>query len=400
MEHKAMEIDEAFEIPELLSIEPRCMRSKRRECAGAPAADRFTIAGAGDSGAKKRARPLGFPSPVFYSGMIATESRAERISKRPIPKMPFRVLDAPSIMNDYYLNLLDWSSTNVIALGLGDHLYLWNAATRKTSLLVCSDPGQYVSSVSYSGDGVLAAGFSNGVVEVYDVAREVPLRRLKTRNSRVPSLSWGAGVLSAGGRDGTIFNHDVRAEDDHVSSFLMHSQEVCGLKWDANGVYLASGSNDNSVGVWKMGSVRPKERLDLHVAAVRALAWCPWKRGVLCTGGGSKDKTIKSWDVERGKLLESVDAGSQVCGLLFSEKYKEILSTHGYLDNDIRVWKFCNMRQVGAMNGHEDRVLYSALSPEGDMLATCAADENLNFWMLFDQKRREEYDEGAGHALR
>jgi len=33
--------------------------------------------------------------------------------------MPFKVLDAPQLQDDFYLNLVDWSSTNILAVGLG-----------------------------------------------------------------------------------------------------------------------------------------------------------------------------------------------------------------------------------------------------------------------------------------
>lgn len=387
MDYMQMDMEVLLDTPFTHSPEPRYARAGKRVCMEGRAMDRFAIPGSAEGGMAGRARGLGFPKPVFYSGIVNTESRAERICKRPISKTPYRVLDAPSVLNDYYLNVLDWSRTNVIALGLGEYVYLWNAETKKASLLTSVDEDQYISSVSYSREGALAVGISTGRVEVYDIEKGALVRGMGTRNSRIPALSWGSSMLSAGGRDGSIFNHDVRAEEDHVSSFLMHSQEVCGLRWNPEGDYLASGSNDNTVGVWKLGSTRPKEKLSLHTAAVRALAWCPWKRGILCTGGGSKDKTIKSWDVEKGELLTSTDTGSQVCGIIFSERYKELISTHGYADNDIRVWRFCNMRKIGSMNGHDDRVLYNSLSPDGSTLATCAADENLNFWKLFESKQ-------------
>lgn len=38
---------------------------------------------------------------------------------RQIPTAPERILDAPELVDDYYLNLLDWSSTNVVAVALG-----------------------------------------------------------------------------------------------------------------------------------------------------------------------------------------------------------------------------------------------------------------------------------------
>ena len=37
---------------------------------------------------------------------------------RAVPSAPERILDAPDLVDDYYLNLLDWSSTNVVSVSL------------------------------------------------------------------------------------------------------------------------------------------------------------------------------------------------------------------------------------------------------------------------------------------
>lgn len=50
---------------------------------------------------------------------------------RYIPKTPYKVLDAPELHDDFYLNLVDWSSTNCLAVGLGSCVYLWSAVTGK-----------------------------------------------------------------------------------------------------------------------------------------------------------------------------------------------------------------------------------------------------------------------------
>lgn len=47
-------------------------------------------------------------------------------TSRYIPLTADRILDAPEIQNDYYLNLIDWSHFNVLAVALGGSIYLWN----------------------------------------------------------------------------------------------------------------------------------------------------------------------------------------------------------------------------------------------------------------------------------
>ena len=58
---------------------------------------------------------------------------------RYISKTPFKVLDAPELQDDFYLNLVDWSSTNILAVGLGSCVYLWAANTSKVFKVLIID---------------------------------------------------------------------------------------------------------------------------------------------------------------------------------------------------------------------------------------------------------------------
>ena len=40
---------------------------------------------------------------------------------------PEKILDAPEIVDDFYLNILDWGKNNLLAIGLSSNLYIWNA---------------------------------------------------------------------------------------------------------------------------------------------------------------------------------------------------------------------------------------------------------------------------------
>lgn len=48
--------------------------------------------------------------------------------------MTSQILDAPALQDDFYLNLVDWSSQNLMAVGLGSCVYLWSAATSKVRI--------------------------------------------------------------------------------------------------------------------------------------------------------------------------------------------------------------------------------------------------------------------------
>ena len=56
----------------------------------------------------------------------------------------------------------------------------------------------------------------------------------------------------------------------------------------------------------------PELRFDEHTAAVKALAWSNTHRGVLLTGGGTNDTTIKAWNTLSNTVIKEVTTQSQV----------------------------------------------------------------------------------------
>ena len=105
-------------------------------------------------------------------------------SKRRIPTLPDRVLDAPGFANDYYLNLLSWSSSNKIAIGLGDIAYVWDAEEGTVNAMGEGSEGETpVTSVSWAADGsYLAVGNDVGEVSLWDVDEGKQMRVMTGHN--------------------------------------------------------------------------------------------------------------------------------------------------------------------------------------------------------------------------
>ncbi|KAJ0513631.1 putative transcription factor WD40-like family [Helianthus annuus] len=313
-------------------------------------------------------------------------------ARRYIPQTSERTLDAPDIQDDYYLNLLDWGSSNVLAIALGNTVYLWDAADGNTSELVTVDDDVGpVTSVKWAPDGRhISVGLNNSEVQLWDSTSNKLSRTLRgCHQSRVGSMDWNNHILTTGGMDGRIVNNDVRIRAHIVETYSGHHQEVCGLKWSASGQQLASGGNDNLLHIWdrSVASVNSPtqwlHRLEDHTAAVKALAWCPFQGNLLASGGGGGDKSIKFWNTHTGACLNSVDTGSQVCALLWNQNERELLSSHGFTQNQLTLWKYPSMVKMAELTGHTSRVLFMAQSPDGCTVATAAGDETLRFWNVF-----------------
>ena len=333
-------------------------------------------------------------SPYSLSPLSASSQKLLRSPRKPmrkIPKVPFKVLDAPELQDDFYLNLVDWSSTNVLGVGLGTSVYLWSACTSQvTKLCDLANREDSVSSVSWSEKGnYIAVGTFKGDVQIWDAAASKLLNTLNGHTARVGALAWNHDLLCSGSRDRNVFLRDIRVPAYEGERKLTgHKQEVCGLKWSPDHQLLASGGNDNKLLVWNVnGGNTPIQTYNDHIAAVKAIAWSPHQHGLLASGGGTADRCIRFWNTLTGQNLQYVDTGSQVCNLAWSKHSNELVSTHGYSQNQILIWKYPSMVQLAKLTGHSYRVLYLAVSPDGEAIVTGAGDETLRFWNVFNKSR-------------
>ena len=51
--------------------------------------------------------------------------------------------------------------------------------------------------------------------------------------------------------------------------------------------------------------------------------------------------------------------------MIFSKNYNELVSTHGYSQNAIMVWKYPSMKKIANLTGHTLRVLYLTMTNDG-----------------------------------
>ncbi|ODM88501.1 Fizzy-related protein [Orchesella cincta] len=277
------------------------------------------------------------PSPVSSSSQKLLRTPVNK--RRRIPKTPYKVLDAPDLADDFYLNLLDWSSQDVVGIGLGTHVYMWSAVNSEVTSLV-------------------------DMQEFRDRPTSIKWNE-KLHDQRVPVLDWSGNNIFSGSKDRCVKVMDVRApECGAVHSYSGHKQEVCGLKWSSFNSSLASGGNDNAVMLCR-------------------LSWSPHSRHVLASGGGTQDRCIKFWNTITGSCVASIDTNSQVCNIEWSPYSNEIVSTHGYAHNHVAIWKYPSLKLVAKLKGHTQRVLYMALAPDGKRYALEPVTKRYRFGQFF-----------------
>lgn len=151
--------------------------------------------------------------------------QASSQKNRKIAKLPSKVLDAPALQDDFYLNLIDWSEQNYLAVGLGSSVYLWSAITSKVLKLCDLGLNDTVTSVAWSVRGpMLGIGTNSGEVQIWDTVKMKKFKSISGHFNRIGALAWNSNVISSGSRDKTILNRDIRCNTPYVNKFIGHKQ--------------------------------------------------------------------------------------------------------------------------------------------------------------------------------
>ncbi|EUC38972.1 hypothetical protein COCCADRAFT_32020 [Bipolaris zeicola 26-R-13] len=195
-----------------------------------------------------------------------------------------------------------------------------------------------------------------------------------------------------------------------LARLTIHSQQICGLTWSPDGELFASGGNDNNCNLFETKKVlRPnppgqdtstlldvrqgstgesiytvsnRDSSVLHLtpsaakhtwtlnAAVKAMAFCPWQRGLIAIGGGSNDRCIHFYHTRSGTCLATIDCAAQVTSLIWSQTRREIAATFGFAQPEhpyrVAVFAWPSCEQLVAVPWYdENRALCAIAYPGG-----------------------------------
>ena len=239
-----------------------------------------------------------------------------------------------------------------------------------------------VRSVSVSPNGkLLAVGVQlfDGVSQTYTGA--VQVWRI-SHGVLVQTFSgYGSGDSTVTGVNSVAFSPDgqylasgssdrlVRvwrlANGTLVSSRSDHTQKVNAVAFSPDGQWLASASDDRTAKLYRTSDWGVERTLTGHSDSILSVAFSP-NSGHLATG--SWDQTIRIWNVPDGTLLFSLGYGSNVHCVAFSPDGKTLAS--GAWDHSIKLWDPEQGVLIDTFLGHNAMVLTLAFRPDGGLLAS------------------------------
>ncbi len=205
-------------------------------------------------------------------------------------------------------------------------------------------------------------------------------------------------VSSAGGpKDAGIYLVDlVNGGIPHYFRVLAGGSPL-PVATSSDGTLFAAGDSEGKVQVWDAKTEKLLQTIEGGTGGVRTIAFSPDGK-VLAFGGGSlgrrgvnEDEPVCLAEVSSGKVLAKLDGHKYgVLALAFSPDGRRLYSAGA--EHKVRCWDVDKRKELYVI---ETMCSNFALSPKGDLLATCYHGRPLTLWDADTGKRLREIS-GAG----
>ncbi|ELT97343.1 hypothetical protein CAPTEDRAFT_123658 [Capitella teleta] len=243
----------------------------------------------------------------------------------------------------------------------------------------------------------LASCSADMSIKIWDFQGYECVKTMQGHDHNISSVTFmpnGDHIVSAS-RDKTIKMWDM-ATGYCSKTFTGHREWVRMVKVNQDGSLLASCSNDQTVRVWVVATKECKAELREHEHVVECIAWAgdsaypqineaagkDVKKGQKSGPyliSGSRDKTIKMWDVSTSMCLFTlVGHDNWVRGLIFHPGGKYILSSCD--DKTLKIWDIKNKRCSKTLEAHSHFVTSLDFHRNAPFVISGSVDQSIKVW--------------------
>ena len=226
-----------------------------------------------------------------------------------------------------------------------------------------------------SGDGKLSAGSDNGVLYSWDLpaARVIPNRNQIASSAKSMALSPNGTTVAVANPEGTV---DVgNTADGLLRSLTAFSAAATALAFSPDGAWLAAGSRDGGVILWRPDAWEAMPQLRGHGGAVRALAFT---RDSELLASGADDLAVRIWDLKSARTIHTLQGHKQTINAAAFGADGAILAT-GADDSAVILWNARAGSVAKKLSGHKGAVRGVCISPDGAMVAS-GGDDGVRLW--------------------
>jgi WD40 repeat protein len=282
--------------------------------------------------------------------------------------------------SDHGVTALDFSPDGRLLLSAGrdGSVRMWSAADQR--VLWLETHVSVVTSAAFNEDGSQIASVStDGTLHLRAADTGALLLRIVDERLRgARSLAF-----SPNGRQVVAISFDrVRIWDMVVGEArltLVHpGGDINAVDYSPDGRQIVTANADNTLSVWRLGSLDPNAVLTLtgHTAPATSVHYSDNGRYLVSAGD---DNTARVWNATTGGLLYTLAGHSgSVRSALFSYDGSTIMT--GSFDGTARLWSTRIGFDGQAVAGHGRLVNAVAFSPDGALIASGGYDRMVRLW--------------------
>ncbi len=174
----------------------------------------------------------------------------------------------------------------------------------------------------------------------------------------------------------TSFLSTTFAQQVRLGMPVGHSDEVTSAQFSPNGKQVVTASSDNTVRIWDVNSGKLLQSLKGHTNKVISAIFSPNGNYILST---SEDRTAKIWNATTGQLLLNIEGLSDYgCPAEFSSD--GIFFVTNYDDNTVKIWETSSGRLMQTLVGHKNILTSNQFSHDGRYVLTTSFDNTAKIW--------------------
>jgi Prp8 binding protein len=182
--------------------------------------------------------------------------------------------------------------------------------------------------------------------------------------------------VASGSMDRTIMLWRTYGDCENYGVLTGHKGAVLDLHWSRDSRVLFSASADMHLASWDLETGLRIRRHVGHEEVVNCMDVS--RRGEEILISGSDDGTIGIWDPRTKNAADYIETDFPVTAVALSEAGNEIYS--GGIDNDIKVWDARKKAVLYTMIGHNDTVTSLRVSPDSQTLLSNSMDSTVRTW--------------------
>lgn len=192
----------------------------------------------------------------------------------------------------------------------------------------------------------------------------------------------GSVVLALGlvGIQVSAFRYgDSETQHHHDSSpKLQHSAAVHAVTVSPNGQKFASSSLDRTIKLWDLNTGKLLQTLEGHTSAVHTIIF---SRDGQTLVSSSHDGTIKLWNLNTGQPIRTfIGHEGHVHSIVFTPDERTLVSGSG--DGTIKLWDLNTGKQIRTLYAGSGHVNSVVLSPDGRVIASGSREGPVELWDL------------------